>query len=541
MLPFDIDPPGGERYALLGKVVTMDDAYRVLNQGAVYVAAGQIVAVQPKSAPPPPGFEHSPRLETGGTLYPGLIELHNHLSYNALPLWEVPRRFTNRGQWGGVPDYRRLISGPMAILGRSPGYVEALVRYVEAKCLLGGVTTSQGVALFSNSGIQKYYRGAVRNVEKTEDPALPEALSRIADVDAASAERFLERLRRSSCLLLHLSEGIDDRARAHFQALQLADGTWAITDALVGIHSAGLREEDFGVMQRHGGAMVWSPLSNLLLYGQTAAIRAARDSGIPIALGSDWSPSGSKNLLGELKVARLVSQEAGGVFSDRELVAMATRNPARILKWGALGTLEAGKRADLLVLDGKFGDPYARLLTSSEKAVALVVINGVPRYGRTSLMRHFGPGTEPWTVARSRRTLNLAQETADPVVGALSLREARDRLRQGLLRLRELALALEQPPAGPAVLDAPEEQWYLLLDHNEVPGEAQRPHLPFGEEGELTGLLSSVAATVPLSELVGPIALDPLTVADDPGFLDRLRQQQNLPAYVKDGLPGLYR
>ena len=48
-------------------------------------------------------------------------------------------------------------------------------------------------------------------------------------------------------------------------------------------------------------------------------------SGILIGLGSDWSPTGSKNLLGELKVARLVSQALGGLFTDREIVAMATR------------------------------------------------------------------------------------------------------------------------------------------------------------------------------------------------------------------------
>ena len=54
--------------------------------------------------------------------------------------------------------------------------------------------------------------------------------------------------------------------------------------------------------------MVWSPLSNLLLYGATARVDAAKRAGVRIGLGSDWSPSGSKNLLGELKVAWLYSQ-----------------------------------------------------------------------------------------------------------------------------------------------------------------------------------------------------------------------------------------
>jgi cytosine/adenosine deaminase-related metal-dependent hydrolase len=56
--------------------------------------------------------------------------------------------------------------------------------------------------------------------------------------------------------------------------------------------------QDFDVLAAHGSAMIWSPLSNLLLYGGTARIDAAQAAGVAIGLGSDWSPSGSKNLLG---------------------------------------------------------------------------------------------------------------------------------------------------------------------------------------------------------------------------------------------------
>src|SRR5207342_108351 len=157
-----------------------------------------------------PGFADVSVVKVGGTIYPGLIELHNHLSYNALPLWSpVPKRFQHRGQWPNHKDYRPLISGPMTVLGSyrdaqglSP-FLAPLVRYVECKCLLGGVTTSQGVMLSSNAGIQRYYRGVVRNVERTDDPDLPEAQGRIPDIDAKDARRFLSRLKKEdSCFLL---------------------------------------------------------------------------------------------------------------------------------------------------------------------------------------------------------------------------------------------------------------------------------------------------------------------------------------------------
>ena len=53
----------------------------------------------------------------------------------------------------------------------------------------------------------------------------------------------------------------------------------------------------------------------------------------------------------------------------------------------------------------------------------------------------------------------------------------------------------------------------------------------------VTGALLMVA---PLSQVLEPLALDPLTVADDPTFLARLQAQPNLPDYVETGLPALY-
>src|SRR5919199_725102 len=96
-----IDPLTGPRYAIQGRVVTMDAADNVLDPGVIYVDQGSVVAVMPVGQEPP-GFTDSPVIDTGGSIYPGLIDLHNHLSYDALPLWAVPRMYTNRNQWQGI-------------------------------------------------------------------------------------------------------------------------------------------------------------------------------------------------------------------------------------------------------------------------------------------------------------------------------------------------------------------------------------------------------------------------------------------------------
>ena len=74
---------------------------------------------------------------------------------------------------------------------------------------------------------------------------------------------------------------------------------------------------------------------------------------------------------------------------------MATRDAAAILKWHkALGTLEPSKRADLVVIDGKVGDPYEALIKAKETSIRLVMINGVARYGMPELMGALGPEGE---------------------------------------------------------------------------------------------------------------------------------------------------
>jgi 5-methylthioadenosine/S-adenosylhomocysteine deaminase len=557
-----VDPLVGPKQALRGRVVTMDSVSSIRNDGVVYIDQGAIVAVLDRQQPPPAGFEAVVPVHTSGTIFPGLIELHNHLAYNALPLWSpVPKLFQHRGQWPDHPDYRKLISGPMTVIGQfrdaqgKASLLAPLVRYVECKCLLGGVTTSQGIMLNSNAGIQRYYRGILRNVEQTDDPALSEAQGRIADIDAKDARSFFGRLtKEDSCFLLHLSEGVtrpgstDSIARKHFLALQIAPGQWAINDRLAAIHAAGLLPEDFDVLARHQGSMVWSPLSNLLLYGATARVEEARRAGVRIGLGSDWSPSGSKNLLGELKVAWLYAQHAlQGLFSARDLVAMATRDAAAILKWdGALGSLEPGKRADLLVIDGRTGDPYEALIKAKETAIRLVMINGVARYGLPALTSSLGSQGESLRVGNKLRRIFLAQQTGDPDVASVSLAQARETLRIALRDLPKLATELEKPRPASAMrtaLDAPEPVlWTLALDEIQDTSVDLRPRLPFDGPTDFTGPSRGVAqaGSAKLSAILQSVVLDPLTEADDPSYLARIKGQPNLPAAVRDGIAGLY-
>jgi cytosine/adenosine deaminase-related metal-dependent hydrolase len=520
------------KFVLKGHVVTMNDAFDNIARGAVYVSGNAIAAVQTADAPAPPGFEGATAVDTKGVIYPGLVELHNHLSYNALRLWSVPKKYGSREEWPDDPGYHQLVTGPMSVLGKSrrADLLASLVRYVESKCLFGGVTTSQGVALSSNAGIERYYKGVVRNVEQADDKAFPpSARTHIADVVAKDWQKFFEAISGNGAVILHLAEGTNDKARSHFLALQNGD-RWAITPRLVGIHCAALKSADFDVMAKHGGSMVWSPLSNLLLYGATADVVAAKKSGVPIALGSDWSPSGSKSLFGELKVARLAADAAKADFQDRDVVAMATRTPAKMVGWdGLIGSVEAGKRADLLVLGKDAPDPYKALLAAHEDDIALVVIDGVARYGTTALMTALGATFTTVDVVGQKRGVQYHDPSANPDIDSVTLAEAQ-------ATLKTFFGGLPDPPAPKALAPtAHAAKVHLVLEELEAT-KVQRPMLPY--RGHATGwspaakLLAAEAKPLQLT----PLDIDPLTVKDDDKFVPLLQSEKNLPDWLKAGL-----
>src|SRR6266704_3249882 len=78
-----------------------------------------------------------------------------------------------------------------------------------------------------------------------------------------------------------------------------------------------------------GAKLVWSPLSSLLLYGQTALVYQALRAGVVVSLGTDWSPSGSRNLLDELKIADIALRDGRLLGADRDLVSKPQHHWAR--------------------------------------------------------------------------------------------------------------------------------------------------------------------------------------------------------------------
>jgi 5-methylthioadenosine/S-adenosylhomocysteine deaminase len=382
-------PPPPSPLVLHGRVVTFDsEGDDVVDDGAVYIGADErFKAVQSRSEAPPAGFEEAPRLETRGAIYPGLIDLHNHIAYNCISLWASPTRkdpWRRRDQWPDDDTYKPKVSLPTAALCHVAG--EAVLKYVEAKAVIGGTTAIQGSAKVPN-----YQGWLVRNVEKEtfkgEKKTTRQSVRELTKL--ADFKPYKDAMDDGRGFIYHLSEGTDPELIDEFTLVHDAK---CLKPRLLAVHSTALGDEQleqWGSPGSDHGSIVWSPFSNLWLYGKTTDVWKAEKEGVRICLGADWSPSGSKNVLGELKVADLVNQaHPGKKFTDEELCRMVTSNPADALGWeDRLGRIREGLHADVLVTTDRGGDPYRNLIESVERDVTFVSINGYPFYGTAQFMR----------------------------------------------------------------------------------------------------------------------------------------------------------
>ncbi|EWT02155.1 amidohydrolase [Intrasporangium oryzae NRRL B-24470] len=361
-------------FALHGAVITPDGAW---DSGFVTVADGAIDKV---SRTEPTDVQVH---ETDGVILPGLLDLHGHPEFNVFAAWEPPELYANRYRWRSSDVYHALVRDPQnVLLTKVPPQTE--IRYAEVRALVGGVTGIQGASGASTANAEPLVRNidlwAFGSHKARSMIDLPSASSRdlprlqkiIADIGTGDVTAFY----------LHLSEGArgDDRSATEFQRF-LSLG--AATPATNIIHGSALSADDLRTVAGLGCRLVWSPQSNLRLYGETTLAGEAMAAGMPVALGADWLPSGSTSLLAEMKVARREFAQQGHPIAAGDLVAMVTSVAANMAGLSEnLGSLAEGRPADLVVLERHHSDPYENVCLADPSWVELVCIGGDITYAR---------------------------------------------------------------------------------------------------------------------------------------------------------------
>jgi cytosine/adenosine deaminase-related metal-dependent hydrolase len=412
-------------YAISGTIVT---ARGVIENGTMVVVKDRIKDIGSNPSVP----KETTIIRVDGIVFPGLIDLHNHLVWNVFPRWTLPSPVANRYEWQAMSDYAARLSGPEATLIANDAGCD-MERYAEIKALLGGATSVVGsygptpAAPHRNDCV----KGLARNLDVysglyseqvNSEPLRYDVFPFEISWDQAKAIRDGLGSRDLKAVIFHVGEGKDASANREFRMLK-ARGF--LRPGVSVIHGVALRELDFREMAANGVGFIWSPRSNFELYGRTADVESAKASNVTMALAPDWSPTASSGVLDELRVAAAWNREHGQVFSDLELLQMVTSNAARLAGLSdRIGTLAAGMMADFIVLPKRGGSPLSSLLGSEPASVELVVVGGMPLMGTSDYLRKFqiGKDIDTITVCGRQKVLNIRQDTGGESWGMIETR-----------------------------------------------------------------------------------------------------------------------
>jgi 5-methylthioadenosine/S-adenosylhomocysteine deaminase len=394
--------------AITGTLVTPQE---IVPNGTVLFQNGKILAAGAQVQLPP----GTSTVRTDGIIAPGLIDLHNHLTWNVFPRWKPIQEFGNRYDWQQKPVYNMLMNEPhYELVGE--GLECAMERYAEVRAISEGETSVMG-GMYSACA-----QGLARNLDY--DPELGSGLGKIiynifpltmSESDVTQAVAALNAKPRGS-LLIHVAEGSPRDASAAREFSEL-EGRGLLKPGVSIIHGVALTPQNFSSMAKAGVGFIWSPRSNIELYGDTANVAAAKAAQLLMALAPDWSPTGSDGLLGELNYAAVWSQsQFPPPLTDRDLVMMATSNAASLVGLQEyIGSLAANHAADLIVIrdTGKTHskDAYWSLTHATPEDVELVMIGGVATYGDPQLMRHLSASSlETLKVCGFEKAISFATE-----------------------------------------------------------------------------------------------------------------------------------
>jgi hypothetical protein len=437
---------GAPDVILSGTVVTPD---KVITKGWIAIKGGRIDFITEN----PPASGSVAVIETGGIIFPGFIDLHNHPMYNVFTRWHPDKKFSNRYEWRDLKQYQDRIGTPGRDLQQKHDQTFCdLDAYAEVKALIGGSTSITGISprRAPLPLVPSCVDGLIRNLDWASGFYGPgignERIENIIgvtprDLKDVDAQRIPEELtnKKIDLLLIHLAEGSprDMESTVEFLALK---GRGFLGDHTAIIHGTALGVGDFRQMRATGTALIWSPRSNMELYGCTTNIAAAFRQGVTIALAPDWSPTGSNNMLAELRYASRFSREQLlGLLSDRALFEMATAVPARIARIDdKVGSLQPGLFADLVVLKGDVSQPFAAIVQAQAVDIQLVLVGGVALYGTEELMNQFKVSLEPVDVYGVKRLLNF------PALSCRKFADAEQRLKEALSKYNLNLAPLEE-------------------------------------------------------------------------------------------------
>ena len=310
---------------------------------------------------------------------PGLINAHDHIGYsNQRPDKLVgDERYAHRHDWRVAAKDQYTCHNANSSKNNDA---------VEMRQLMSGTT-----AIFGSGKMT----GLTRNIDKEEiDKRSPVTYDTFPLGDSGgkmvdsgcSGYKYSDDLTDKNAYGPHVGEGINAAALNEFRCLNgESDGSKNIfTDKLAVIHGVAATPEIMQAMAEAGSSLIWSPRTNVSLYGDTAQTPLYDMLGVNIALGTDWITSGSMNMLRELQCVDFLNEHYYSKhFTDYDMWMMATANGASAFNLnGVIGSLEKGALADIAIFREKDNRKLHRAVIDAQpQDVLLVMLGGTIAFG----------------------------------------------------------------------------------------------------------------------------------------------------------------
>ena len=424
-----------------GTVVTLDEQDTKFIPGALAVDGDTIIAVG-KNEEILSAFQGRETIDVPGSIImPGLVNSHTHAAMTCfrgiaddLELMDWLNRYIFPAEarnvnpelsyWGSLLACAEMIKSGTTSFSDMYIFEQETARAAKQagmRCLIGEVlfdfpspsfkTPEEGLA-YTERLIQTWADDPLINI-MVEPHGLYTCSPDLLKASKSLADRYQVPL--ATHLLENKAEAkqLEEKFGRRATTFLLENGF--LDERFIAFHGVLMDEEDIRIFADYGCKVVHNPESNMKLASGVAPVTAMQKGGIVVGLGTDGCASNNNlDMFHEMDTAAKLEKAAllnPTVMPARTVLRMATCDGAKVLGLDALvGTLEAGKKADICIIDmdkphlTPMYDEYSHLVyTVGGADVETVLINGK-------------------LVMKNRRLLTIDEEEAMRRVRSIALR-----------------------------------------------------------------------------------------------------------------------
>jgi len=365
-----------------GTVVTMDGSHRVIEDGAVAVKGGRVVAVDDTADIDRRYAAREVINAVGKVVIPGLINGHTHVPMTL---------FRGIADDMDLQEWLTKYIFPAEAKNVTEDFVRVGTRLGLAEMLRSGTTTYCDMYYFEDAIADETFKAGMRGVLGETVIDFPVADNKTYDQALAYVERYVNRWKGNSLIVaaiaphapytvseehlkaarafsdrtgapivIHISETkreVDDSIKAKGASpVDYLNRIGFLNNRVIAAHMVWPSDGELDLLKKSGVGIVHNPQSNMKLASGVAPVPKMLRENLPVGLGTDGAASNNDlNLWEEMdsaaKLHKLISNDPK-VVSAEEAFEMATIRGARALHLEKeIGSIEKGKRADLVIVD----------------------------------------------------------------------------------------------------------------------------------------------------------------------------------------------